>query len=161
MSEDRDPRVVFVATELKAAEEVGAWLGTKGFPCEVVPPDVAASAPDGIGLTEAPAPGIEIRVIDVDQAGKAREAIDEQREAIQAIRARQEQRANRTGTATAVCEECGKASEWPAADMGSTQECPHCGRYMDVPDPDDDWSDVDFGSEDGEDGGTPQPEEKP
>jgi hypothetical protein len=156
MSEERDPRVVFVATELRAAEEIGAWLGTKGFPCEVVPPEHAAEPPDGIGLTEHAPPGIEIRVIDVDQAQKARDVIEEQREAIQAIRARQERRASRTGTVTAVCEECGQSSEWPALDMGSTQDCPHCGKYMDVPDPDDDWDDVDFGSED-EDAPPPAP----
>ncbi len=160
MSEDRDPRVVFVATELRAAEEIGAWLGTKGFPCEVIPPEHPVEPPDGIGLTEHAPPGIEIRVIDVDQAEKARAAIDEQREAIQAIRAAQERRATRTGTVTAVCEECGGSSEWPALDMGSTQDCPHCGKYMDVPDPDDDWTGVDFGSEDGEDEAAPESEEK-
>jgi hypothetical protein len=158
MSEERDPRCVFVATELRAAEEIGAWLGTKGFPCEVIPPEHPAEPPDGIGLTQHAPPGIEIRVIDVDQAQKARDVIEEQREAIQAIRARQERRANRTGTVTAACEECGQSSEWPAADMGSTQDCPHCGKYMDVPDPEDDWSDVDFGAEDGD---VPPPDAKP
>ena len=29
--------------------------------------------------------------------------------------------------------------------MGTTEVCPHCAGYMDIPDPDDDWSDVDFG----------------
>jgi endogenous inhibitor of DNA gyrase (YacG/DUF329 family) len=150
MSEDRDPRVVFVATELRAADEIGAWLGTKGFKCEVVPPENPAAPPDGLGLTEHAPPGIEIRVLDIDDAEKARQTIDEQREVMQAIRAAQERRANRTGTVTAACEECGKSSEWQASDMGSTQDCPHCGKYMDVPDPEDDWGDVDFGTEDEE-----------
>jgi hypothetical protein len=30
--------------------------------------------------------------------------------------------------------------------MGTTETCPKCGAYMDVPDPDDDWSGVDFGA---------------
>jgi hypothetical protein len=39
--------------------------------------------------------------------------------------------------------------------MGTTEVCPHCGAYMDVPDPDDDWSDMDFGQpEDAESEGT-------
>ena len=53
--------------------------------------------------------------------------------------------AKRTGTVTAVCEECGKSSEWPATAMGTTETCPHCTAYMDIPDPEDDWSEVDFG----------------
>jgi hypothetical protein len=33
---------------------------------------------------------------------------------------------------TAVCEECGRAAEFAAAQRGSIQDCPHCGAYMDV-----------------------------
>ena len=36
--------------------------------------------------------------------------------------------------------------------MGTTEICPHCNGYMDIPDPDEDWSDVDFGSEEEDDG---------
>lgn len=150
MSEERDPRCVHVAPDLRTADLLATWLGEKGFKCEVVVPENPAAPPDGIGLTEHAAPGVEVRVIDVDEAARAVEMIEEQREALKEIRSRQERRAARTGTVTAVCEECGKSSEWPAADMGSTQECPHCARYMDVPDPDDDWGDVDFGTEDDE-----------
>ncbi len=160
MSEERDPRCVHVAPDLRTADLVAAWLGEKGFKCEVVLPENPAAPPDAIGLTAHEAPGVEIRVIDVDQAEKVREAIAEQREALKEIQEARERRAARTGTVTAVCEECGKSSEWPAADMGSTQECPHCLRYIDVPDPEDDWGDVDFGTEDGEDGGTPKSEGK-
>jgi hypothetical protein len=34
--------------------------------------------------------------------------------------------------------------------MGTTETCPHCSHYMDIPDPDEDWSGVDFDSEDDE-----------
>jgi hypothetical protein len=34
--------------------------------------------------------------------------------------------------------------------MGTTETCPHCTGYMDIPDPDDDWSGVDFGDPEGE-----------
>ena len=86
----------------------------------------------------------------MDQAQKAKDTLAEFLEFDAALREIRQRRASRTGTVTATCEECGKASEWPAVDMGSTQECPHCARYMDVPDPDEDWSDVDFGTEDDE-----------
>lgn len=33
-----------------------------------------------------------------------------------------------------VCEECGKRSEFPAAQKGSVQNCSHCGAYVDVGD---------------------------
>lgn len=156
MSEERDPRVVHVAPDLRIAGVIAAWFGEKGFLCEVVAPEHPAEPPDGIGLTAHAAPGVEVRVIDVDQAQKARDTLAD----ALALRELFDRRASRTGTTTATCEECGKASEWPAAEMGTTQECPHCAGYMDIPDPDDDWSDVDFGSEDDEDGGTPPPEEK-
>jgi hypothetical protein len=33
-----------------------------------------------------------------------------------------------------TCEECGKMSEFPAAQKGSVQSCPHCRAYIDVGD---------------------------
>jgi Putative prokaryotic signal transducing protein len=33
-----------------------------------------------------------------------------------------------------VCEECGKRSEFPAAQTGTVQNCPHCRAYVDVGD---------------------------
>jgi hypothetical protein len=34
----------------------------------------------------------------------------------------------------AACDECGQKSVFPAALRDSVQECPHCGKYMDVSD---------------------------
>lgn len=31
-----------------------------------------------------------------------------------------------------TCEECGKASSFPAAQRGTVQDCPNCGAYLDV-----------------------------
>lgn len=33
-----------------------------------------------------------------------------------------------------LCDECGKRSEFPAAQLGTTQNCPHCQAYVDVGD---------------------------
>jgi Putative prokaryotic signal transducing protein len=33
-----------------------------------------------------------------------------------------------------VCEDCNKASDFPASKRGTTQDCPHCGAYVDVGD---------------------------
>jgi hypothetical protein len=47
-------------------------------------------------------------------------------------------------TVVATCEECGRSSVFPAEQKGTVQDCPHCGRYMDVEefssDPDADFS---------------------
>src|SRR5262245_50304541 len=110
MSEERDPRVVHVAPDLRTADLVAAWFGEKGFLCDVVVPEHPAEAPDGIGLTAAAAPGVEVRVIDVDQAQKARDALTDFLESGRALHELRERRAARTGTVSATCEECGKAS---------------------------------------------------
>jgi rRNA maturation protein Nop10 len=89
----------------------------------------------------------EIRVTDPKQADAAKELLTE---AVAAgmKKAIREKRAARTGTTTATCEDCGKPSDWPASAMGTTEVCPHCGGYMDIPDPEeDDWSGVDFGED--------------
>jgi hypothetical protein len=76
------------------------------------------------------------------------------------LREIRDQRSNRTGTVTAVCEECGKSSEWPATIMGTTETCPHCAAYMDIPDPDDDWAEVDVGEAEEADKAEEEPEDK-
>ncbi|HJZ53748.1 MAG TPA: hypothetical protein VKE74_02255 [Gemmataceae bacterium] len=149
---ERDPRFVLAVPEPKVAELLAAWLTEKGFPAEPValPPTTAT---DPITHAAVPLPGeFQVWVVKIEHAEAAREAIEEQRAGVQALREREAKRANRTGTVTALCEDCGKESDWPATAMGTTQSCPHCHRYMDVPDPDENWDDVDFGSEEPEDG---------
>jgi hypothetical protein len=145
-----------VVREREAAEAIAAWLSDKGFPTELVIVGDIAAPVGGLGLEEIPPPELEVRVVNPDHAEPARQAIADHREAIAELRAIQDRRANRTGTTTAVCEDCGKSSEWPAAEMGTTQVCPHCHNYMDVPDPDEQWDDMDF-----EAAGEEETEEKP
>lgn len=152
MADDRDPRCVLVVKDRVAAEAVAAWLADKGFPAELAVVGEIAAPVGGLGLEEVPPPELEVRVVNPDHAEPARQAITEQREALAEARAVAERRAQRTGTVTATCEECGKPSEWPAAEMGTTQDCPHCGAYMDIPDPDDNWDGVDFEAGEAEDG---------
>ena len=35
-----------------------------------------------------------------------------------------------------ACEECGKEMSHPVSDIGTVQQCPHCGEYVDVPEDD-------------------------
>ena len=157
MADDRHPQCVLVAEQLATATALADWLTDKGFPAQVVTPEPLGGSGDSLGISEAAAPVLEVRVLKPEHVEPARAAIEEQKEALQAIRARQQKRAERTGTVTAVCEECGKSSEWPASEMGTTQDCPHCGEYMDVPDPDENWDDVDFGTEDEAEGDSSEP----
>lgn len=150
MADERHPLCVHVVEDLRVAALLADWLTDKGYPAQVVTPNPAAEAGDSLGLSEPTHPGIEIRVVNPDHAAPARQMIADQMEEVTALKKQKEKRAARTGTVAAVCDECGKSSEWPAAAMGTTENCPHCTQYMDIPDPDDDWDDVDFGSEDEE-----------
>jgi hypothetical protein len=140
-----DSRTVLLTDSTKVAETVVEWLSAEGIAAEVHVPPVPTTADPFAGLTDALATEeMEVRVLDEKKVEDARKLLsDAQRTArLHAIR---EQRAQRSGTVTAYCEDCGKPSDWPATAMGTTETCPHCTAYMDIPDPDDDWSDVDFG----------------
>jgi hypothetical protein len=148
MAEERHPQCVLVAEEMGSARALADWLTDKGFPAEPLMPPVIATPGDSLGLSEEAFTGIEVRVLKPEDAIPAKHAIEEMREEIAAIQERRQKRTERSGTVSAVCEDCGKSSDWPAASMGTTETCPHCGHYMDVPDPEDDWADVDFAAED-------------
>jgi hypothetical protein len=140
---DRDPRTVFVADSAKLAEAVIHLLASQNIPSEIEPPPPPESSAL-TGYNEPPPTEFPILVTDPTKVNDARELLATA-EKMAEVRAVIEKRAGRTGTVTAPCEDCGKASEWPASAMGTTEVCPHCGAYMDIPDPDEDWSDVDFG----------------
>jgi len=150
---ERDPKCVLAVPEPKAAELIAAWLTEKGFPAEpVAQPPTMAEDPITHSLTPVPAE-YQVWVKNADHAKEAQELIDLQQAGVQAVREREAKRANATGTLTAVCEECGKSSEWPGNLIGTTQDCPHCTSYMDIPDPDDVWDESEFAG-DGEDDGS-------
>jgi len=141
---ERDPRTVFVAENGQVAEAVIQLLAANGIPAEIqqapLPEQSAFS-----GLVVPPADEFPILVTEPTKVDEAREllATAEKMAAVRAVVAKREAR---TGTVTATCEDCNKSSEWPASSMGTTEVCPHCGNYMDIPDPEDDWSGMDFGA---------------
>jgi hypothetical protein len=149
---ERDPRCVLAVPERQAAELIAAWLTEKGIPAETVarPPGAAT---DSLTLAATAVPGeFQVWVVNLVHAAEARELVEERQAGVQALREREARRAGRTGTTTAACEECGESSEWPANSMGTTQTCPHCHAYMDVPDPDENLDEWGFAEEPGEDG---------
>ena len=150
MPDERHPQCVLVAKDMATARGLADWLIEKGFPAEPLMPSTVVNPGDSLGLSEEHMTGIEVRVVKPEHIEPAKKAIADLHEEVAVVRERQQKRAERTGTVAAVCEDCGKSSDWPAVVMGTTETCPHCGSYMDVPDPDENWDDVDFSEEVGD-----------
>jgi hypothetical protein len=148
---DEHPLTVFAAENAQVAEAVIKLLAGSGIAAEVYSPPPQTESSPLTGTTMSTPDELEIRVTNPTQLKEAKELMDSA-VASAALRAIREKRANRTGTVTAVCEDCGKSSEWPASAMGTTETCPHCGSYMDIPDPDENWGDMDFGQTEEDEG---------
>lgn len=147
---EEHPLSVFIAENQRVADAVIALLAKEGIPAEAVMRPIETGSDPTTGTSEATEnTEFDIRVTDERQlqAGKSEILKALETGAVLNVRAKRE---TRTGTVTATCEDCGKASEWPASAMGTTEVCPHCNGYMDIPDPDEDWSDMDFGEEEEE-----------
>jgi Putative prokaryotic signal transducing protein len=130
----RDPKCVHVDDNLGRANLIVGWLAGHGIAAEVMDEmtlggfeGLTAMLPGKLSLR-----GVEVWVKNATDADRARQLLAERQAEIEA-------KANRPGTVEAVCEECGEASTFPAAEQGTIQDCPHCGAIMDVPDPDDEW----------------------
>jgi len=133
---DRDPKCVYVADSAAKADVIALFLNDHEIPAQVMNQNTIGSE----DLTGKP-PGVleqefEVRVIHPEQAEAALALMKAHAEALAAEKAT---RAARTGTVTVVCEECGKSVEFPASEQGTVQECPLCAKWVDVPDPDDNW----------------------
>lgn len=149
MAEERDPRQILTAPERKTADLLVAWLTEKGYPAAVVVQPMTTVSDPLTGATSAVAGEFQVWVTKTEHAQPAAELLAEQRAGVEALKEREARRASQAGPVTAACEDCGKSSDWPGAEIGTTQTCPHCHRYMDIPDPEDtDWEGFDFGSED-------------
>jgi hypothetical protein len=146
------PMTVFVAENQQVADAVVGLLASRNILAEVHVPPMDTSSEPLTGATELVQRSNEfsVRVTNQAQLADAKELIASAVGAA-VVHSVREKRAARTGTVTATCEECGKESNWPASAMGTTEVCPHCNAYMDVPDPDEDWSGMDFGKEEDED----------
>ena len=151
--ENENPLTVFVAENRQVADAVVALLAGSGIDAEVHVPLIDTTTEPLTGASEVVWKNteFELRVTNAAQVSGAKELIASTL-GTAALHSVREKRLARTGTVTVACEDCGKSSDWPATAMGTTEVCPHCGGYMDVPDPDEDWSDVDFGTADEDNG---------
>jgi hypothetical protein len=134
----RDQKCVYVADNIALAHTVVGWLGEQGIAAEVMNEmtlggfeGLTAWLPGKLSLR-----GVEVWVTDPAEADRGRELVSACMHLLEAVG---ESRANRVGSAEAVCEECGAAAIFSASEQGTVQKCPHCGAYIDVPDPDENW----------------------
>ena len=127
----RDPKCVHVADSLSEAESVAHFLNSHGLPAQVMNPATLGGL---LGLTVlsrtgVSSTGLEVWVNDPVHAEPALQKLQE-------FAAEQTKKGadNETkGPVEAECEECGKTITFPGAQRDSTQDCPHCGAYLDVP----------------------------
>ena len=73
--------------------------------------------------------GVKLQVPD-SQAKAARVMVDEYR---QNVRLRRTPRANEGEEVVFPCDECGMTISLPLRRAGGVETCPHCGKFVDVP----------------------------
>src|SRR5690242_3148684 len=103
-----DPRTVLVTDSHKVAQTVVEWLASVGIVAEVTLPRLASNVDPIAGLTDLSSDDeMQVRVLDVEKVPDAMKLLSEAQRTAQ-LHAIREQRAQRTGTVTATCEDCGK-----------------------------------------------------
>jgi hypothetical protein len=117
---------VYRASDVAEADIVSAWLADQGINAHVTNRNPAMN----LYVPSVVSPkGIEVFVVDPDQAERAKALVHDHLE----------QRKEKTDkpasgrTIEAVCEECTVVTRFPFQQRGTVQTCPHCGQYIDVP----------------------------
>jgi hypothetical protein len=117
---------VYRAVDVVEADIVTAWLADQGINAHVTNRNPAMN----LYVPSVVSPrGIEVCVVDSQQAERAEALVREHLE-------HRKQKTNEPAmgrTIEAVCEECGKATQFPFEQRGTVQTCPHCRQYLDVP----------------------------
>src|SRR4051812_26827194 len=112
------------------AEAVVGWLAAQDITARALDASSLGGG-DGLGaIAGGDTHGLEVWVNEPDLAEKARRLL------VEFEARRRTDREARTGTVDVVCEDCGRSATFSAAEEGTVQECPHCGGFLDVPDPD-------------------------
>lgn len=122
----RDMTCVYRAADVGEADIVAAWLADQGITVHVKNWNSAVN----VFVPSVAAPkGIEVCVVDPAQVERAQSLIIEHHEQ----RIENTNKAASGRTIEAVCEECGKASRFSFEQRDTVQTCPHCRKYIDVP----------------------------
>ena len=118
-----EPVLIRRTATTEEAEIIVAWLDSEGIKAFI--PDRDSFGTFAFGVTDHE--GVEIYAADEAMAKKAREALDRH------DRAQIDQLRRAGGSVKLKCTECGEQVEFGAGMRGSTQECPECGAYVDIP----------------------------
>ena len=120
---------VYRAASIGEADLVVNWLGERDIAALVK--DAHAAVTMQVPGIVAPA-GIEVCVIEPDDADRARALL---RDHFDLLDDRDDASESHGEPVVADCEDCGESATFPYVQRGSVQLCPHCGAYIDVPDP--------------------------
>jgi hypothetical protein len=109
--EMKDPVAVYSPRTLAEGQALAQMLDEAGIPAQVVMEEVVVAKADSERAAEALMKFEQTRA----EGGTNVPAGNPQQTFV-----------------TAVCEECGESSMFAGTLLGTVQDCPHCGRFMDV-----------------------------
>ena len=126
----RDPIAVYNAANNAEAQFLAIMLNNAGVEAMAVD-DVSYVGVWAFGfLPEINRPKVWVEREAVD---RTKPILEEYEQQLADRRAKDRQSSDLSqGPIDVLCEECGEHSEFPAAQNGTTQNCPHCGAYVDV-----------------------------
>lgn len=119
-----DPVCVRRSATTEEADVIAAWLDDQGIKATVMGHD--SFGHQAFGVTDPE--GVGVFVADEAAAERAVELLTEHDKVTT-----KGSDTGGGGTVSFKCEGCGGAATFPVALKGTTQECPHCGAYVDVP----------------------------
>jgi hypothetical protein len=121
-----DAACVHVARDIAEADIVVHWLEQQGI--EAYVKNRHAIATVYVPILTAPR-GVEVCVLDAAETERAKELLRQH----QAEIAESQSATASLGPVYVVCEECGAALCFPSEARGRVENCPHCDKYVDVP----------------------------
>jgi len=124
----REMNCVHRAVSVEEADIIVAWLADQEINAFVKNRNVIGT----VYVPFATAPkGVEVCVLDEEQAKRATELLAEHADEL----SHRPQPIPPGKVFRAVCEECGRPTDFPSELFGSVQTCPHCRANMDVDEP--------------------------
>lgn len=121
----KNPIAAYTANGNLEAHAVVTWLESNGIRAYAVEDNSGASLFAFGAISQFHNPQVFVDKTDIDRAGDVLRQFELQRD---------QRRKDLDGAPPIVseCEECGVASEFPASQNGTTQNCPKCHVFMDV-----------------------------
>ncbi len=122
----KDPVALCNVATSEEAKGICQILGREGIEATVT--EDATTSPNG-EATGGDRPRV---IVDKESLQLATEFLHGFAQAQTLFRSRAGNEASAQAFVTCICEECGQSSTFTSTVMGSVQECPHCGKFMDV-----------------------------